>query len=620
MARLPPLTLRFWGPETQEDTAGYSLFVDPSESAPMSAAPVTFGPTSETIGPESLGNPMSRQMIRVRERIANRTRIARIVAVLVAAGRKARITDADGRTCLLSTEAHDADAGTLRCSYVERAPWGDDLPPGPIVVEIDGYQSIYRLYVSEQGTVSGGIVVTLPPQIIRHRRRRLPRVAAPPGARVELVLGVVREMLDIHDLSLGGMRVDLPSSFIPRRGTRGRAIVHVPGQPARAFDVEVRSAAQPGVVSRRTMGLRVASTEDERRAFNQLVLSNAHPATATGGDYVDAIWRLYERAGYFRLSGKNEAQFARLLQCFRANTARLEAAPQLGCSVVWPDRGSNDVVAAMSVVRLYGATLLAYQLAKVTGPAPDGTPSRDVLRDVHMRAYGPFLRDSRVRWILGHVQVKPVWSTAVHRDLPGRYVGTGLAAMVRFRALEVSSAEVAFHVAGIEVRPATSGEVEKLLAWLERERPEPYRQAHDLVPERIDFRETAELWRSAGLSREREIWIAAERGVPVAAATVEDAEEAMHLFRLFEAIHVYPLVDDLARVRRGTAALLDRATDWYRARGKSAFTAFVESDDWIDRLLIPKHVDMGLADASILSAELLPEFLEQLGEVTAPKG
>lgn len=625
--RSPP-TLRFLGPEPDAEQDGYSLVVDTADSAPMSVAPMTFSPMSDVERhsmPLSMAEPASRALMGVRERIANRARIATLISVLVGAKRKGRIIDARGSSCLLSPDDYDPDARTIRWSWLGPSPFGDAGPEAPIVLEIDGYQSIFRQYVDRLVSAEGGVVTTLPEEMIRYRRRRLPGVRAPRDSSVDLQFApaIAVPNVAVLELSFGGLRVALPTTGVEnlRKGMRGRAVIRTPGRGATEIAVQIKSATRPGPSSANAMRLRVVcSTDDERHAWNQLVLSIAHPATATAGCYCDAIWRLYQRAGYFNLSGKDSAQFERLERCFRENTARLEAAPQLGSSVVWPDRTSDDVVAAMNIVRLYGGTVIAYQLAKVTGTAPDGTPSRDVLRDVHMRAYGPVLRDSRVRWLLSHIQVKRVWSRAVHHDLPERYVGTGHAAVVRFRAIELACDAPSFSVVGTDVRPAASHEIERLLDWLERERPEPYRGAHDLTRERIDFRETRELWRSARLARDRELWVATDRGEVVAAAVLEDAQEGMHLFRLFEAMRVFPLVADLGRVRRGTAALIKFARGWYRARDKNAFCAFVEQDDWIDPMLTGPYTDMGLADASIVSAELLPEFLEQLCEITAPRG
>ena len=105
-------------------------------------------------------------------------------------------------------------------------------------------------------------------------------------------------------------------------------------------------------------------------------------------------------------------------------------------------------------------------------------------------------------------------------------------------------------------------------------------------------------------------------GEPVAAAVLEDAEEGAHLFHLLDLVRVYPLAEG-GEAHLG--ALLQAAREWYAGRGKRQFVCFLEED--VAPPEVPQGVqDLGVADMAIHSADLLPDLLEHIYEVTVPRG
>jgi hypothetical protein len=123
----------------------------------------------------------------------------------------------------------------------------------------------------------------------------------------------------------------------------------------------------------------------------------------------------------------------------------------------------------------------------------------------------------------------------------------------------------------------------------------------------------------AGLARQRALFAARREGVLLAVALAEQADEGLHLFRLLDVVRPFPMVADLTLARRGMDVLVNAVRSWYSDRGKAAFCCFLEDDKWLSDHVQEDMNDMGLADSSILSAKLLPEMLEHLFEVTAPR-
>lgn len=450
---------------------------------------------------------------------------------------------------------------------------------------------------------------------VRHRGPR--RVAAPAHTHVTILEPGTRRPLTgrLCDVSLFGVSVELDQ---PQRHLRpGMALpsveVQLHGEAPVRIAGEVRSVQRDGSL----LGLRVDPRSAGLNAtWLGMLVRQLYPTTAVGGRWAAATWRLYQRAGYFRLSNKSDADFTSLREDFLRVSRRIDAAPELAVQAVWPS-DDGEVVAALSLLRLYSGTWFGYQMAKVSGEAPDGTPGRAVLRDLHIRAYEHVQRDPQARWLIGYAQAKQVWSRLVHYDLPRRYERTGLAAIVRFRALELGSDDpVATRCDDLEIAEASATEHAKFFRRVAADRPAAYVEALNLVPARFDLRRHLAQRQSAGLSAERTLIAARRGGRLVAVAVLESSAEGLHLFRLLDCVRLFCVTDD---GRSTFPALLDAARAWYRARNKARFVCLLEDESALPPAARANMIDMGPADMTILSADLLPELLEHLCEVTAPR-
>ena len=107
--------------------------------------------------------------------------------------------------------------------------------------------------------------------------------------------------------------------------------------------------------------------------------------------------------------------------------------------------------------------------------------------------------------------------------------------------------------------------------------------------------------------------IAKQQEKSVAAGVFEVCDDGVHIYGLLDAAKLYALADG------GTAAftaLLARGAAWFGRFGKQSFVLFEEAGEVAD-LSGLATVDMGLADLSLISVELLPDFMEWIWEVTA---
>ena len=197
-----------------------------------------------------------------------------------------------------------------------------------------------------------------------------------------------------------------------------------------------------------------------------------------------------------------------------------------------------------------------------------------------------------------------------------RSVDSGLACVHPFHALEMDvPSKPPATLADAGIAPATAPEVASFLASIERSRPWAYREAFDLVPERFDLRSVSQLWTDAGFKRERDLLAAHDGSRLLAVALVESADPGLHLFNLLDVVRLYALVPG------GEArfpALLDAAAAWFGLRGRSSFSCLLEEGTPGCAAHLAAR-DLGPGNATILSSELLPSFLEHVSEVTAPR-
>jgi hypothetical protein len=492
----------------------------------------------------------------------------------------------------------------------------------PVHVEFYGYNSIFILEFDEGDCRGGSFAPVLPTRITRLRNRIYRRAPAPRGISVQFThplwsdLHVDRGLreISVHGLSFSTKPAEdllYPGLVIEQ------AVLSVAGRRVQ-FSAEVKLPAGASSDGHQYCGLRIfpASAKDES-VWRSIVEQHLHPTTRRSTSW-SAMWQLYEKAGYFNLSDKTPNSFDELARSFTSTSKQLLRAPEIGCHIVWDEGNTrSDVQAAMSMLKVYTRAWIVFQLAKVSGPTREGAASRAVLRDLHVRCYEHAQRDPDLRWLIGIIQVKPVWSRAVHYDLPERYVAMGKAAIVRFRAMQFPSLSTAYKPPeGLSVDRATTKEIALLLTAISHIRPSAYREALDLVQDRFDLTGVAAAWRIHGLDRRREVLVARDGHRTLAAAIVESADNGLHLFGLFDSVRLFALSSD---GERAYAALLAAAQRWYGTIGKGHFVAFLEDGVNVQARSLVGAEDLGLADFVALSSEHLPELLEHVYEITAPR-
>ncbi|MDP2304994.1 MAG: hypothetical protein Q8P18_03095 [Pseudomonadota bacterium] len=492
------------------------------------------------------------------------------------------------------------------------------IPDAPFEVELHGYNSIYRFSVTRIIRIRDRVAVPLPARLVRMQNRASRRADAPAGYSISFTHPVLPELnvrRPMRDISSNGLSFDTRvDQDMVCAGLRLRDIVvTTPLGATLHFDAEVRIVHPPREGRGATCGLRLRpSTEADALRWNQVVGSVLNPTTRLGATWSEDTWSLYTASGYFSLSGKAQAHFGALKAPFATAARKVDAAPQVGCQVVWPSE--RGVEASISLLKVYEHSWFGFQIAKRQGAPPDGHTGRQVLRDIHLRAFEHAQTDPDLRWTTGLIQASAQWSKLVHYDLAQRYADSGFAAVVDFHALEI---DVPLRVAKLDPNVGLASEDERdvLLDALVARRPWAYRQALDLVPERFDLLTLKALWAKAGLTRERELLVVRNGTKVIAAATVESADVGLHLFKLLDVVRLYAVSVDGVHA---FPALLDAAAAWYRARGRASFTCLLEEGTpACASRLSPR--DLGAGALTVLSTNLLPSFLEHLYEVTAPR-
>jgi hypothetical protein len=554
-----------------------------------------------------------------KETITRQERILRICEALAARNTRGLSRAEDGSRVEVRAAHFDKYEGVI--GWRAEGP----LPPLPFAMEAFGYSSVLYFRV-EKAWYEGGLwMMPLPAELTRFRHRWLRR--APTSTECWLSfehplwpqVRVHRKMLDVSyeglsfmtdmsdDLLYPGMRVPVLEVEMP-----GRA-------PVRLFG-EVRNISSTPKGHRCGMWVSPLN-EEEGLAWRALVEEQIHPRTRVAGHWNDGVWDLFEKSGYFRLSGKDPTKFAAFKREFNETQDKLQGQQRLGLRVVRPMEGG--VEATLSVVKPYAGSWLAHQLARQQPPGAAGkrASAREALRDIYLRAYEPTQLDPEVKWFFSYAEAHVRWTRFTKFDFAQWYEHTGQSALIPFQLMEgETDREWPAMPPGIEVGEPTEAELALLFKRLEATKPLAYREALDLVPERFSLGTTKALWNTARLSREREAFVARHNGTPVAIGIVETANPGLNLFHVLDGVRIVSLLEDDSRpeVQDGMLALLSRAAEWYRLRNRRVFVHYVEtkSVEYAERAVL---ADLGEGLIWIISSTLLPEFLEHLCESTTPR-
>lgn len=494
----------------------------------------------------------------------------------------------------------------------------EEWPPPPFRITVDGYMSLVELRVDEARLEDGFLAVPVPAELTRIRSRWQRRVAVDdvvlsfrhprwPDLQVRRPVrnvshdGVLFSCSAVKDLVWPGLQLaDATVTF------RDRIVCRVGGEVRHVSDDIDGEGQLAGLLLR-------VDRPDDRQHWREEVDKLLYPNTRMDGSWSDQLWELYRVSGYLELSQKNEAEFVALKEAF-SSTGRRMAEAGIGCQVVWPS--ARGVESSLSILRNYEQGAFIYQLARRPGRVPMRFPGREILRDVYLHAIEDLERMREVGWLIGWVQKEARFSKLVHVEMAKRHLASGRALIWRFRAMElgVDGPRVPLPD-GWSIAPATAREVGLLLDHVAATRTRHYLEAHDLLPATFEQRKLKQKWAAGGFARDRQVLVASHGGRPMAAALLESAEDGLHLFRLLDVARVYALAEGGAAA---FGALVDAARRFYAERRKAKFIYFLEGDD-LSHAQAAGAVDLGEADCVLLPASLLPELLEHVYEVTAPR-
>lgn len=557
----------------------------------------------------------ARSLCLAKEVIDDKDRIGNLVGALMSTSGLGvlRAVDAAAR---IERIARD-DSGQELIYWKAPDHWGEP----PYVIDMAGYNSIHHL-TFESYTAQGGRVVTpMPTRVERVRHRWYRRCAVRAvitvkynhplwpelsvlGRRVRDIsyAGLCFETVLLEDLAFPGL--DLPDLEVE---LDGEAPIHMQGQ------VRIVSLGKDGEPPLAGMMVTPRSADDERAWLN-LVAKEMHATTQSGVEWSESIWSLFESSGYFNLSGKSPDQFNPLKASFMTFGQRAASLPQLLCQAVWPSQ--RGVEASLSLLKAYQGSWLAHQLAKRAGRPPEAVDPRQILRDIYVRAFEHPQGDPQFRWIVAHVEGRVPWIQKAHVDFAKKHASTGLTMALPFQLMEVMSSPRPQAGGGdVDVGPASHAEIEQFLSIIRAGRPDAYVDSLDLTEDWFDLWGVRQMWVEAGFERERALLVARVNGSAVAGALVEAGETGTNLFRLLDGVRFYSFVPGGATA--SFAALLAGVQAWYGARKKPSFMLFKEDSDL--HISGVELRDLGDGYFWALSAMLLPEFLEHIYELTAPR-
>ena len=138
----------------------------------------------------------------------------------------------------------------------------------------------------------------------------------------------------------------------------------------------------------------------------------------------------------------------------------------------------------------------------------------------------------------------------------------------------------------------------------------------DLERHSLKMERNKRLWKGHRLERDRAIFVARKDGVAQAAAVIEMAADGVHVFQLLNLVRLYPLVEG------GEAAyadLLEEVRNWFDEYEKERFVVYVEDGTVLEEELADQCINLGKADMLFCAADRIPELLENIYQIAAPK-
>lgn len=561
--------------------------------------------------PEDWGQ-RRRDALKWNEQIDDTGRVASVLTAL--AGHQAEGTVTRGQNSQrISLVDFNTDSGSLTLDV------GASILSAPFEIALQGAGAVYRFNV-KRGEQRGSQFVAEIPAALTQSRQRWNRRCTPVGTvrlsfRHPKTGAIVRGT--IHDVSHTGLAVDcdLPTELSPGSKLAGLRVER-PGQEAVALNCEVRYTRTEDVEDHERLGLRIAHPMLDYLRWSNVVEDLLYPGTKCSPEYAGKVWDLFGQCGYFLLAGRTMESFKRLEKAYHSVNRILENAPQLYKQTVWVNKSDDQVIGSATILKVYSGTWLGYHMAKLPGKAPDGTDGREILRELNFRSFEHMQRDPELEWCHGTVRQDASWTRYAYYEFTDR-MHSDEVFMVPFTAMELYAEKPVVAANGaFEASEATEAEKALLLQNLEQTRPLAYRAAIDLEKKSLDLAKNKRLWRGQRLERDREIFVSRKDGVPQAAAVVEMVPDGIHVFQLLNLVRLYPLFEG---GEASYADLLEEVRNWFDEFEKERFVVYLEDSTFMEDELAEQCINLGRADMLFCSAERVPELLENIYQIAAPK-
>ncbi|HEY8209254.1 MAG TPA: hypothetical protein VIG99_17315 [Myxococcaceae bacterium] len=578
-----------------------------------------------------------------RELVSDRDRIVHVGEILARNKTRALARMPGARPALLlRLIACDRNVGTLTWDT------GDALIEESLQAELIGHSSIFMLdRLPVLASAPGRAITPVPTRLLRTRRRAVGRVRANGELTVRFRHPIWTEVVaarTVRDFSFRGVSFwcdaveDLvyPGLLMDEVEVSGEGL----SRPVR-FRADVRMVAASHLTAEphgggHAVGMSLSPcSRGDRQRWSRLVGDRLYPATRAHGDGGEPLWEVYQRSGYFALSGKEPRVFAQRQREFQEAGKKLAKAPELGCRVLWSS--PRGVECTVSVNKVYRHSWLGHQMARRPAegtrqggaefPPPPGPPAspqsaKEALRETFLRAFETAHADPDIRWFVGYIEGRVRWMRAANIEFAQQHLAEDQAVALPFHLREGIPNLNAPVGAGAEVSGPMDGDQNLVLGALTQIRSRAYREAFDLTPSRFDMAEISRRWARAGMIRSRALRVARRNGAPVAAAILERGEPGINLFHLLNGVRlvVLPAGEVLLPEEReaALASLLWDASRWYAEAGVGGFV-------YLQELEIGTHADvaglrnLGMGYVWALSSRLLPEWMEHVYELTSPR-
>lgn len=512
----------------------------------------------------------------------------------------------DGQTWAAAAVAAEPGAEAAALWRIDGAP-----PPGTARIALDTAYSVLSFSVERLTLRPDGLFASPLPNLVERRRARSQprqRLEAPvwlelSPAPADPAPTAAPTRVRVVEIGESGLRVaggELPT-WLPAGASIEDATLRggpLDGAPVSGtlryagFDPDGGLAAEI-----------VPGSPEAATAWQAAVAQVVHPHTTTRGVAQALSWALFERCGYFNLSGKTLDDFAAVCASHRHVVHRYEDHPDVGVHAAWVD--GERVAATLAAARLTRTAWFGLHLAKDPGPiGPHNGPK--VLHEVHRRVYDHICAQRDARWIVGVFQRNGSWSSYAHASFPARYRRAGEA-----DAMGVSVWELDATGPSAPMARATPTERASIAAGISRQHTPIFAEAYDLSADELHLESTADLYRRAGLDRRRESFVARVDGVVVAVALAEFTSPGVHVYDLMNAVWLYALAPAGAQ---HFDALLAAAAAWYGSLGAATFKLFSPLESTFRPA---RGRRLAEADLTFVSTRILPDLSEHLWEITA---